>query len=149
MDPLPPGGATMPLVTRATAVMSLAAVVFGTISVVAPGARAAGPEASFSFSPTAPLTGAPVTFVSESRGFVEPQRWDLDGDRICDDASGPTAQRSFPVAGRYAITLCIADATGDQGAQTRTVTVHNRPPAAAFTYAPAAPVRGEPILLTS
>jgi hypothetical protein len=138
----------MPLVTRATAVMSLAAVVFGTISVAAPApAPAQGPVARFSFAPTSPFSGETVTFVSSSEGFTE-ERWGLDGDRICNDATGRTVQRSFPVAGAYQITLCVTDGV-DQATQTRTVTVRNRPPVAAFTYAPGAPVRGQQIALTS
>ena len=28
------------------------------------------------------------------------QNWDLDGDRICNDATGPSAQWSYPTSGR-------------------------------------------------
>src|SRR5687767_12068998 len=121
----------MPLATRATAVKYAVAVVALTIWLATPPAAPAAPVASFSFSPTAPLTGEPVTFVSSSSGHVEPQRWGFDIDLRCDDAIGPTAQRSFPVAGAYKVTLCVTDGN-DQGWQTRTVTVRNRPPAAAF-----------------
>ena len=138
----------MPLATRATAVKYAVAVVALTIWLATPPVAPAAPVASFSFSPTAPLTGELVTFVSSSTGATQ-QRWALDDDRLCDDTSGATAQRSFPVAGRYRVTLCATDDNGDLATQTRTVTVHNRPPVAAFTFAPAEPVRGEPVILTS
>lgn len=76
------------------------------------------------------------------------EHWGLDNDRVCDDTVGPTAQRSFAMAGSYKITLCVTDGS-DQGTQTRIVTVRNRPPVAAFTYAPGAPVSGDTVVLTS
>ena len=124
------------------------AVVFVTTVLFAPQPAGAAPVASFAFSPGSPLTAEQVTFTSTSSGVVEPQRWDLDGDNACDDASGPSAQRSFATAGSYKVALCVTDGT-DQGTQTRTVTVRNRPPAAAFTYAPGTPVSGDSVVLTS
>ncbi len=138
----------MPLATHATALMRQCAIVLVTTVAVAPQAAHAAPVASFTFSPASPLTAEPVTFTSTSSGVVEPQRWGLDNDRVCDDTAGPSAQRSFATAGSYRITLCVTDGS-DQGTQTRTVTVRNRPPVAAFTYAPGAPVSGDPVVLTS
>jgi hypothetical protein len=108
----------------------------------------AQPTASFTFQPAAPLTGEPVTFTSTSTGVVEPQTWDLDGDSACDDASGATAQRSFPVAGVYPVRLCVTDGV-DEATATRRVTVLNRAPVAGFTVAPLEPLTGDSIVLTS
>ena len=116
---------------------------------LAPHPAHAVPIASFTFSPQAPLTGEVVTFTSTSSGVAEPQQWDLDGDRSCNNGSGPSVQRSFPAAGAYRITLCVSDGAGDQATQTRTVTVRNRPPVAAFTYAPGTPASGDSVVLTS
>jgi hypothetical protein len=117
-------------------------------ALAAPQLARAEPLASFSFSPSAPFTSDLITFVSTSTGVVEPQRWDLDGDRTCDDASGPTAQRSFDTAGVYMVTLCVTDGF-DSAYITRRITVYNRPPVADFTYAPLAPLAGDALMLTS
>jgi hypothetical protein len=71
------------------------------------------PEASFVFFPTAPLVGEPVTFVSTSTDPDSPipataLRWDLDGDGLFDDATGPSATVSFPVAGTFLIALQVS-----------------------------------------
>ncbi len=113
----------------------------------APVAQAA-PEPLFTFSPAAPLTNETVTFTSSATGVVEPQQWDLDGDGACDDAEGPTAQRSFALAGWYWIRLCVTDGTR-WWTDTGRLPVHNRSPQAVFTYAPQAPYTGDRILLTS
>ena len=70
------------------------------------------PEASFVFFPTAPLAGEPVTFVSTSTDPDSPipagaLRWDLDGDGLFDDATGPSVAVSFPVAATYLIALQV------------------------------------------
>jgi hypothetical protein len=113
-----------------------------------PPSAPAAPAASFSFSPAAPLTSETVTFVSTSTGATQPQRWDLDGDHACDDATGPTAQWSFWPAGTYAVMLCVSDGT-DEGTATRRFTVQNRPPAAAITFAPLSPMSGDSVTLAS
>jgi PKD domain len=126
---------------------ALLAAVVGWVLVAPSGAQAAL-SVSFSFSPASPLTGETVTFSSSSTGVVEPQLWDLDGDGACDDATGPSAERSFPTAGTYTVRLCVTDGV-DENVLKRTVTVQNRPPTAAFTYAPASPFTGDSVLLTS
>ena len=118
------------------------------ILALAPQSAGAVPVAAFSFSPVAPLTNEPVTFVSTSSGVVAPQRWDLDGDRVCDDATGPTAQRAFWPSGPYQVTLCVNDGF-DEATVTRRFTVLNRPPAASITFAPLAPLSGDSVALAS
>jgi hypothetical protein len=119
-------------------------VVFALSAVTASGIAHAQPF--FVVSPSAPLTNETVSFTSALTGMTE--TWDLDGDGGCDDASGSTAQRSFPTAGTYTIRLCVTDGVDDTIA-TRKITVLNRPPTAAFTYAPASPFTGDSVLLTS
>ena len=46
-----------------------------------------GPTPSFTYSPSAPLAGDPVTFTSTStpsRGAITKTEWDLDGDGVYD-----------------------------------------------------------------
>lgn len=145
----------MPPATRVTVfkqrVWAAARPAFAAVAIVsalAPQAAPAAPLASFVFSPTAPLSSEPVEFTSTSSGATLPERWDLDGDRLCDDATGPTATRSFWPPGTYAVTLCVSDGT-DDATVTRRFVVQNRPPAAAITYSPAAPQSGDTIVLTS
>lgn len=137
----------MPLATRASVFMW-----FGTVVVVATvgasPAYAVAPSASFSYSPASPLTNEPVTFVSTASGPISAQSWDLNGDRLCNDATGPSAQRAFPTSGVYAITLCVTGGTGSSTA-TDMVTVRNRAPTALFSYAPGAPASGDSVVLTS
>jgi len=125
---------------------AFAAAVLG--CALAPQAAPAAPLASFVFSPTTPFSSEPVEFTSTSSGATLPERWDLDGDRLCDDATGPAATRSFWPPGTYAVTLCISDGT-DDATVTRRFVVQNRPPAAAITYSPIAPESGDTIVLTS
>jgi hypothetical protein len=109
------------------------------------GPAAAAPVASFTYAPTLPFTGQTVTFTSTSSGATTID-WDLDGDGLCNDASGPTAARSFAAAGAYDVKICL---DGTAATQTQTVTVANRPPAASFGLSPAHPVAREAVVLTS
>jgi hypothetical protein len=108
---------------------------------------AAGREPFFTYSPASPVTNEVVTFTSTQPDPPDAQRWDLDGDRTCDDATGTTVQRSYPLAGTYSVTLCISGA--DAYTYTTNVTVRNQAPVAAFTFAPATPLTGERVLLAS
>ena len=125
--------------------LTVGALAFAALLVPAAASRADS-DASFTYSPAAPLTGQTVTFSSNSTGTVTSESWDLDGDNFCDDAVGPTIQRSFPTAGQYGIRLCVNSGESDKK---RTITVLNRPPVASFTYSPSDPVIGEPVTLTS
>jgi hypothetical protein len=126
----------------------LVAAVTLAVLLVAPQAAEAELSAWFTFSPETPSTYEQVVFTAASTEPGETQRWDLSGNRVCDDASGPSAQRSFLGAGVYSVTLCVSNGT-DEATTTRKVTVMNRPPVAAFTYAPSAPLAGDTVSLTS
>ena len=76
------------------------------------------PEASFVFFPAGPVAGELITFVSTSTDPDSPVpasalSWDLNGDGVFDDAVGPSATTSYPVAGTYTISLQIATNTTD------------------------------------
>jgi hypothetical protein len=131
---------------RAPASGAAVASILVAIGLTVATSAAGAPVASFSFSPAEPLSLEVVTFTSTSSGGSE--LWDLDGDGVCGDASGATVQRSFPTAGVYTVKLCVSDGT-NEATQTQQIPVSNRGPAAAFTYAPPAPLSGDSIVLTS
>jgi PKD repeat protein len=113
-----------------------------------------GVVADFTVTPLAPLTAEEVTFKSVSTvtgdgNTIVSESWDLDGDGVFGDQRGSTATRTFARAGAYAIALAVRDAGGRRSVATRTVTVSNRPPTAAFAFAPGAPVAGEAITFAS
>ena len=118
------------------------------LALAPPPAARADPVAQFTFSPASPLTNELVTFTSTSTGATT-ESWDLDGDRLCGDAYGSSTQWSYPTGGIYKVTLCVSDDFGQMSTQTLKVTVRNRPPLAAFTYAPPAPLTDDGIVMTS
>jgi PKD domain-containing protein len=127
--------------------VALALLLSLSFSFIAPAARA-DPVAQFSYSPSSPLTGETVTFTSTSTG-VSAETWDLDGDRLCGDREGSTAQWAYAIPDVYKVTLCVGDGSGQSASQTLRITVRNRAPVASFTYAPATPLTGERIVLSS
>ncbi len=69
-----------------------------------------------------------VTFTSTSSdrdGSIAGQTWDLDNDGEFDDASGPTASRSFPKKGTYVVRLRVVDDRDANSIASRSVTVTN------------------------
>ena len=99
-------------------------------------------------SPSTPLTNEQVTFTSTVVD-ASAQSWDFDGDGRYDDGSGPIAHWAFPTSGSYTVRLFGTNAAGESFVVTRPITVLNRPPSAAFTYAPHAPMSDDSIALTS
>jgi len=84
------------------------------------------PTASFSFSPTSPIIGQPVTFdASASRdpdGRISRYQWDFNSDgRI--DATGVTAGYTFTAAGSYRVTLTVTDDGGLSASTARIIEV--------------------------
>jgi plastocyanin len=111
-----------------------------------------------------------VTFTSTSKrgdAKITDETWDLDGDGTFGDATGPVAQWTFPAAGSYKVRLRVTDARGSAATSSRTVRVVDAPPpplapppapppptrnigpAAAFSFAPAAPLVGQLVTFTS
>jgi hypothetical protein len=118
------------------------------VALAAPGSARAQPSPSFSISPASPLTLETVTFTSTSSGVIAPQRWDLDGDTACDDATGPVAKRAFALAGVYSVKLCVTDGV-DDATVTRQVRVLNRTPTASFAFGPPSPMTGDQVVFAS
>jgi hypothetical protein len=112
------------------------------------GVARAQPSASFTVSPASPLTLETVTFTSTSSGVAGPQLWDLDGDMVYDDATGPVVQRAFPAAGVYSVGLRVTDGPSESTLRTAVI-VRNRAPTASFMYGPGSPVIGERVVFAS
>lgn len=112
---------------------------------------------SFEYAPEAPQAGRSVSFRSTASapdGSIVRQAWDLDGDGHFQDASGPTASRTYTSPGTYTVRLFAQDETGASGIATRTVTVSsahlsNQPPAASFEYHPANPIAADVVRFRS
>jgi PKD repeat protein len=99
-------------------------------------------EASFSYAPTAPGVGAPVTFnasASKSPVGVASYAWSF-GDGTT--GNGVLAVHSYPTAGTYAVRLTITDSKGLTAWTSQYVTV--AAPKANFTWSPAAPTLVRP-----
>jgi PKD repeat protein len=73
------------------------------------------PIASFTVSPPAPQIGQAVALSSTATdpdGAIAGQEWDLDGDGVFGDASGPSASTTFATAGAHTVSLRVADDRG-------------------------------------
>jgi hypothetical protein len=101
-----------------------------------------------------PLNHQQATFTANatdpdgSAGDVLTYAWDLDNDGQFDDGTGQTAQQTFS-PGTYPVLVQVTDPDGAVGTLTRTVTIVNQPPVAAFDCVPSAPQPGEQITCTS
>jgi PKD repeat protein len=113
---------------------------------------AAAPTASFDVTPANPIEGDTVQFRSTSSDPVSPittQEWDLDGDGTF-EASGATASRRYTAPATITVTLRVTNAALESTTASRQLVVAaNQLPAASFTSAPANPVVGAPVTLTS
>ena len=72
----------------------------------------APPAASFVHFPAAPVAGMPISLVSTSADPDSPipagaERWDLNGDGVFDDATGPSATVTYPLPGTYQVSLQV------------------------------------------
>jgi PKD repeat protein len=111
------------------------------------------PTANFTYSPATPLTAQPVTFTSSSTdpdGTIAANRteWDFNNDGIF-EKTGTSAQNTFAVPGAYVITLKVTDANGASDSIQKTIVTENRPPTAAFSFAPASPTTGQVVTFTN
>jgi large repetitive protein len=105
----------------------------------------APPDAAFSFTPTNPDVGDPVSFnaaaTTDDLALAgSAYAWDLNNDGAFDDAVGQTAATTFTVSGGRVVRLQVTDSGGSTDVATQTVSVAANPaPTAAFTFTPARP----------
>jgi hypothetical protein len=108
----------------------------------------AAPVAAIAQTPDSASTGEQVTISSASTdadGDALTCAWDLDGDGTF-ETPGCAVTRTIPKAGTFDVALRVSDGAATDTA-TRTVTIANRPPAAAIAVAPSAPLTGDEISL--
>jgi glucose/arabinose dehydrogenase len=82
-----------------------------------------------------PTSGAaPLTVQFSGTGSSDPEggaltyAWDLNGDGIYDDATGVTAQWTYPNAGNVTVSLRVTDPGGATGTASQLINVGNSPP---------------------
>ena len=88
------------------------------------------PSSSMAYFPGAPEAEQPVSFVSTSQdpdGTLASQSWDLNGDGVFDDATGPVATYTFPHAGVYTVRLRVVDNDGSEAVGSQLVNVAAKP----------------------
>lgn len=110
------------------------------------------PTSSFTYAPSAPQRNEKVTFSSTSSdadGTIASQSWDLNGDGVFGDATGPSASTSFATTGPHTVRLRVTDDFGASTVSSKTVDVANRPPSPSFTFSPAYPLRDQTVTFTS
>jgi hypothetical protein len=89
------------------------------------------PLVSFSFTPSAPLTDDVVSFAaaaSDPDGSIVAISWDLNGDGVFSDASGPVASIAVPGAGAFPVRVAVTDNSGATTVAAQGVVVTQRPP---------------------
>ena len=114
------------------------------------------PLAAFAATPNPALTGETVTFDASASATdigdipITKYEWDLDGDGQfeIEDNDSLTAE-SYADPAIIEISLRVTDEEGDTDVETRSLTVENRAPIAAFRYSPRAPEVGERVEFTS
>jgi hypothetical protein len=90
------------------------------------------PIASFGFTPSAPVTDDVVMFAaaaSDPDGSIAAISWDLNGDGVFSDATGPVASRAFAAPGAYTVAMAVTDSSGATTVTSEGVAVALRPPA--------------------
>jgi len=93
---------------------------------IAPAAANRAPAISFAFAPREPAAGQSVSFTSTSSdgdGSIAAQGWDLDGDGRFTDASGATAQWSYPTPGTRTVGLRVTDDRGASSTAFESITI--------------------------
>lgn len=85
------------------------------------------PVASFTFSPTAPQAGQPVTFDASSSfdpdGSIVEYRWNWGDGTSPEVRQGPTRVHNFATSGTFTVRLTIRDDTGNTRTVSQTVQV--------------------------
>jgi glucose/arabinose dehydrogenase len=96
------------------------------------------PRAVVSATPTSGATPLQVDFSATASSDPDPgdtigYEWDLDGDGAYDDATGPTAQFTYPDAGSYLAGVRVTDNHGASATDSTAIRAGNTPPTATIT----------------
>jgi PKD repeat protein len=117
------------------------------------------PTTQFVYEPLFPIIGQQVTFGSTSSD-PDPadagkltHSWDLDNDGIFCEAgeTGASVRRAFPTANvnpGHPVTLRVTDDGGITRPAIRNVIVQNTVPTGSISFAPGAPLPGQPVTFT-
>ena len=103
------------------------------------------PTASFTYSPSAPITGSDVTFdgslSSDPDGTIKAYAWNFgDGSQ----GSGAVVRHSYSYGGSYTVTLTVTDDRGLSASTNKTVAVlATVNPTADFAISPTTPAAGD------
>jgi PKD repeat protein len=113
---------------------------------------AAVPTPNFSFSPTTPTVGQPVTFTPSTTGAAPGAMadWDFQNDNVLDVSGVPALEavtRIYPEAGTFQVRMVARDVTGP-ATLVKAIRI-NAPPVAQFAVSPTAPRVGEEVLFRS
>jgi PKD repeat protein len=96
----------------------------------------------------------PLAVQFSSAGSVDPEgtsltyAWDFDGNGTT-DATGATVSHSFAHSGTPTVTLKVTDDDGATRSVSHSLTVHNRPPVAAFGMSSSSVDSGTPVTFSS
>ena len=102
-------------------------------------------SASFTYSPSYPVTGQAVQFIDTSAGGPTSWLWNF-GDGSTSNSQNPS--HSYATAASYTVSLTVVYSSGSKSVS-QTITV--LPPSAlsaSFTYSPSSPVTGQAIQFT-
>lgn len=104
------------------------------------------PKASFTFSPSAPVTGQSVTFTDTSTGTPTTWSWTF-GDGGSSTLKNPT--HTFNTVGSFKVTLKVTNVLGSNTViNTVIVKAAGSVPKASFTFSPEAPVLSKAVVFT-
>jgi large repetitive protein len=106
------------------------------------------PSVTFSSQPASPLPGTVVSFsatASDPNGDSLSYSWTF-GDGGTSTAGDPEHTYSSP--GTRTVTVTVTDAHGATASESKSITVQNRPPSAAFDFSPASPLPGQTVLFS-
>lgn len=107
------------------------------------------PTASFTFSPSDPVTDRPVRFdasgSTDPDGRIDRYVWDFDGDGHTDD-TGRILNHTYGSAGSYTVSLAVTDDDGIINTTRRQIAVDKLvAPSANLAVSPSVPTRNETV----
>ena len=136
---------TFKRIALSIAVLLAAVAVAGKLAAAA---SSEGPSASFTYSPTSPLSGEDISFSSTSSddGTLTQLQWEFDDGGTAD---GADVNHTYGTPGVYTVQLTVTDDEGLSNTAQETITVQNRDPSADFHWSPDSPQIDETVFFNS